>query len=119
MSSFPFGKNPFPALVLSFLITASAFAARTPVVFDTDIGTDIDDTWALAQLLRSPDLDLKLVLTDTGDTHYRAAVAAKFLEAAGRSDVPRRTSRRGRVRMPVDMRAARRPSLARSRRCPA
>lgn len=61
--------------------------ARIPVVFDTDIGTDIDDTWALAQILRSPELDLKLVLTETGDAKYRAALAAKFLEAAGRTDV--------------------------------
>lgn len=58
-----------------------------PVVLHTDIGTDIDDTWALAQLLRSPELDLKLVLVDTGDTHYRAKVAAKILEIAGRTDV--------------------------------
>jgi inosine-uridine nucleoside N-ribohydrolase len=58
-----------------------------PVVFVTDIGTDIDDTWALAQILRSPELDLQLVLTDSADTRYRAAVAAKFLTAAGRSDV--------------------------------
>ncbi|HUG10727.1 MAG TPA: nucleoside hydrolase, partial [Opitutaceae bacterium] len=34
-----------------------------------------------------PELDLKMVLTDTGDTTYRATVAAKFLEAAGRTDV--------------------------------
>lgn len=68
-------------------ILASSATARTPVVLDTDIGTDIDDTWALAQLLRSPELDLKLVLTDTGDTRYRAALAAKFLEASGRGDV--------------------------------
>jgi inosine-uridine nucleoside N-ribohydrolase len=74
--------------LISLWIAAPATAARTPVVFDTDIGTDIDDTWALAQLLRSPDLDLKLVLSDTGDTRYRAALAAKFLEAAGRSDIP-------------------------------
>lgn len=60
---------------------------RIPVVLDTDIGTDIDDTWALLQVLRSPELDLKLVLTDTGDTTYRAKVAAKFLQAAGRTDV--------------------------------
>jgi len=38
-------------------------------------------------LLRSPELDLKLVLTDTGEARYRAAVAAKLLEAAGRTDV--------------------------------
>lgn len=58
------------------------------MVLDADIGTDIDDTWALTQLLRSPELDLKLVVTATGDTRYRAALTAKFLEAAGRSDIP-------------------------------
>jgi inosine-uridine nucleoside N-ribohydrolase len=62
--------------------------ARTPVILVTDIGTDIDDAWALAYLLRSPELDLKLVVTDPPDTQYRAKVAAKFLEAAGRGDVP-------------------------------
>ncbi len=34
-----------------------------PVILDTDIGADIDDTWALAILLRSSELDLKLVTT--------------------------------------------------------
>jgi inosine-uridine nucleoside N-ribohydrolase len=58
------------------------------VILVTDIGTDIDDTWALAMILRSPELRLKLVLTDQADTRYRAAVAAKFLTASGRSDVP-------------------------------
>jgi inosine-uridine nucleoside N-ribohydrolase len=70
------------------LAATSKGPGRLPVVLATDIGTDIDDTWALAMLLRSPELDLKLVLTETGDPRYRAAVAAKFLEAAGRSDVP-------------------------------
>ncbi len=61
---------------------------RRPVVLHTDIGTDIDDSWALAYLLRCPELDLKLVLTDTGDTRYRAKVAAKLLAAGGRGDIP-------------------------------
>jgi len=61
---------------------------RTPVVIVTDIGTDIDDSWALALALRSPELDVKLVLTDPPDTLYRAKVAAKLLQAAGRSDIP-------------------------------
>ena len=60
---------------------------KIPVVLDTDIGTDIDDQWALAYLLRCPELDLKMVLTDTGDTTYRAALAAKMLIAANRQDV--------------------------------
>jgi len=59
-----------------------------PVILDTDIGGDIDDTWALALLLKSPELDLKLVVSDTGDTRYRARVAARLLEVAGRTDVP-------------------------------
>ena len=62
--------------------------SKIPVILDTDIGDDIDDTWALALILRSPELDLKLVVTDYANTLYRARVAAKFLQAAGRSDVP-------------------------------
>ena len=58
-----------------------------PVILDTDIGTDIDDTWALAMLLRCPQLDLRLVTSTHGDTPYRAKVAARFLQIAGRSDV--------------------------------
>ena len=48
----------------------------TAVVLDTDIGADIDDTWALALLLCCPELDLRLVTTVTGDTTYRARIAA-------------------------------------------
>src|SRR5690349_13106477 len=61
---------------------------RIPVIFDTDIGDDIDDTWALGFLLRSPELDLKLAVGDNGKAEYRARLLAKFLEQAGRSDVP-------------------------------
>ena len=61
---------------------------KIPVILDTDIGTDIDDTWALAMLLKSPELDVKLVVSDTGDTTYRAKIVAKMLEIAGRADVP-------------------------------
>jgi inosine-uridine nucleoside N-ribohydrolase len=57
------------------------------VILDTDIGDDIDDTWALGLLLKSPELDLKLVVGDYGKCQYRAKLLAKFLEAAGRSDV--------------------------------
>ncbi len=62
--------------------------APIPVILDTDIGTDIDDTWALAQLLRCPELDLKLILTANGDATYRASVTARFLSVAGRTDIP-------------------------------
>jgi inosine-uridine nucleoside N-ribohydrolase len=61
---------------------------RIPAIFDTDIGYDIDDTWALAFLLRSPELNLKLAVSDTQHTRYEAALIAKMLEVAGRTDVP-------------------------------
>lgn len=69
-----------------FALTGAGRAATTTVL-STDIAGDIDDTWALAHLLRSSELDLGFVLTETGESRYRAAVAAKFLEVAGRTDV--------------------------------
>ena len=68
-------------------MTNARFQPR-PVILDTDIGGDIDDTWALALLLRCPELDVKLVSTGTADTTYRAKIAAKLLAVAGRTDIP-------------------------------
>ncbi len=81
-------KIPLLMVVLSVSLAAAQGASRTPVILVTDIGSDIDDSWALALALRSPELDLKLVLTDPADTQYRAIVAAKFLEDSGHGDVP-------------------------------
>jgi inosine-uridine nucleoside N-ribohydrolase len=93
----------FLALLLAPLPLAGAAEraadGKIPVILHTDIGDDIDDTWALALLLRSPALDLKLVVTDFGDTVYRAKLVARLLEIAGRTDVPigigRRTAEKG------------------------
>lgn len=61
---------------------------KIPVILDTDIGGDIDDTWALAMLLRCPELELKLVTSATADTVYRAKICAKILERSGKYDIP-------------------------------
>ncbi len=66
----------------------AAHAQPVPVVFDTDIGDDIDDTWALVMLLKSPELDLQLVTTTCGKAEYRAKLIARLLTIAGRTDVP-------------------------------
>jgi len=58
------------------------------VIFDTDIGDDIDDAYALGLLLRSPEVQVLAVTTGFEDTHLRARLAARFLSAAGRGDVP-------------------------------
>lgn len=72
----------------------AAESSRIPVILDTDIGGDIDDTWALAMMLKSPELDVKLVVSDTGDTDYRARIIAKMLDVAERMDVPVGVGRR-------------------------
>lgn len=80
------------ALALPWGLEAGAQSGRRtkkiPVILDTDIGDDIDDTWALGLLLRSPELDVRLVVGDEGKPLYRAKLLAKLLRAAGRTDVP-------------------------------
>jgi inosine-uridine nucleoside N-ribohydrolase len=61
---------------------------KIPVIFDTDIGGDIDDTWALCMLLRCPEVDVRLVVSDSGNATYRARILAKMLEVYERADIP-------------------------------
>jgi inosine-uridine nucleoside N-ribohydrolase len=65
------------------LCTACTAIAKTPIILDTDIGTDIDDAFALALIVNSPELELLGVTTVSGDTQARARLAAKLLWEAG------------------------------------
>ena len=58
------------------------------VILDTDIGDDIDDAFALALVLRSPELHLLGVETAFGDTELRARLVDRYLAALGRTDIP-------------------------------
>jgi inosine-uridine nucleoside N-ribohydrolase len=58
-------------------------AAPTPVLIDTDIGTDVDDAYVLALLMRCPELEVLGVTTVSGDAPKRAQLAAKFLALGG------------------------------------
>ena len=77
-------------LALAAMPAGAMAKARTPipVILYTDIGGDVDDTWALLTLLRHPILDLKLVVTETGNADYRCRLTAKLLTLAGRDDIP-------------------------------
>ncbi len=59
-----------------------------PVILDTDIGSDIDDMWAIIMMLNSPELDVKLITVSTGDVETRGLLTAKLLKLAGREDIP-------------------------------
>ena len=57
-------------------------------ILDTDIGDDIDDAFALALALRSPELRILGVTTEFGDTELRARLVDRYLGAVGRGDIP-------------------------------
>ena len=69
--------------LLVLLATQHVDAATAPVILDTDIGTDIDDAYALAALMHRGDLELLGVTTVSGDAVARARLAAKFLARGG------------------------------------
>ncbi len=77
------------ALLLALLLAgATALAQKpTPVIFDTDIGDDIDDALALALALQSPELDVRLVTTVVDDVDSRTRLAWKELGLYHRHDV--------------------------------
>jgi inosine-uridine nucleoside N-ribohydrolase len=87
------------ALLLLTVVTAATTGQRaaqavakpaTPelVILDTDIGDDIDDAFALALLLRSPQVKLLGITTAFGDTELRARLVDRYLAAVGRTDLP-------------------------------
>ena len=65
-----------------------ANSERQLVILDTDIGDDIDDAFALALALRSPELQILGVTTTFGDTGLRARLVDRYLAAVGRNDIP-------------------------------
>jgi len=81
-------------LALAVMIVASAAASQTPtalrqpvvkpelVILDTDIGDDIDDAFALALALESPEISLLGITTAYGDTDLRARLVDRFLAEA-------------------------------------
>lgn len=58
------------------------------VIFDTDIGDDLDDAFALALAVSTPKLQVVGVTAAWGDTTLRARLAARFLQQTGHGDIP-------------------------------
>jgi purine nucleosidase len=98
--------SKFRALLLSILSCAGLIAspvcsAQNPasppvyqkappekVIIDTDIGDDIDDAFAVALALRSPELQILGITTTFGDTETRAKLLDRFLAEAGHPEIP-------------------------------
>jgi inosine-uridine nucleoside N-ribohydrolase len=62
--------------------------APEKVIIDTDIGDDVDDAFALALAVKSPELQVLGVMTAFGDTETRAKITDHFLAEVGRPEIP-------------------------------
>ncbi|HEX3661751.1 MAG TPA: nucleoside hydrolase [Acidobacteriaceae bacterium] len=89
MRQWKFPLLPLLALLACSVCLHAAPAPKSvPVLLDTDIGTDIDDAFAVALILQSPELNLRAVTTVSGDTAARARLVAKMLWVDGRHNIP-------------------------------
>jgi purine nucleosidase len=68
--------------------SSPAPALPEKIILDTDIGDDIDDAFAVALALRSPELQILGITTTFGDTGTRAKLLDRFLAEVGRPDIP-------------------------------
>ena len=89
----------YPRTIISlFLLTATRLCLAQPetpapskpekIIIDTDIGDDIDDAFAVALALCSPELQILGITTTFGDTETRAKLLDRLLGEAGRTDIP-------------------------------
>lgn len=58
------------------------------IILDTDIGDDIDDAFALALALRSPEVEILGITTAWGDTALRARLVNRFLKDSAAGPIP-------------------------------
>ncbi|WP_044206783.1 nucleoside hydrolase [Flammeovirga sp. OC4] len=82
-----------PILLLSILFnTLSGYTQNTTprekVIFDCDLGDDIDDMYALALLLSSPEIEIMGIVMDFANTPERGKMALKLLYELGLDDIP-------------------------------
>jgi len=78
------------ALALMVLFFSNVHAMqKQKVLFDCDLGGDIDDAFAVALLLTSPEFEVLGLVMDHGNTAKRAQVAGRLLHELGlENDIP-------------------------------
>jgi purine nucleosidase len=61
---------------------------KQKIIFDCDFAGDIDDAFAVALILSSPEFEILGLIMDHGNTPLRARTACKLIYEAGRDDIP-------------------------------
>ena len=90
--------------VLSSAQSSQAGGVAQKVIIDTDIGDDVDDAFAIALALRSPELQILGITTTFGDTETRARIVDRFLGEAGRQDIVVAAGAPARITNPMSQR---------------
>jgi purine nucleosidase len=85
-----FRNVKFLATIVILVSAAIGQSGKLPekIIIDTDIGDDIDDAFAVALALRSPELQVVGITTTFGDTETRAKIVERMLGEAGHGDIP-------------------------------
>ncbi len=87
-----------PVLIVAFFVTPSYAQSSNlavpqknspeKIIIDTDIRDDVDDAFAVALALHSPELQILGISTTFGDTQTRAKLLDRLLGETGHSDIP-------------------------------
>lgn len=79
-------------LALALCLCPALCSAQAPapqkIIIDTDIGDDVDDAFALALAVKSPELEILGVTTTFGDTETRAKIVDRFLGEVAHPEIP-------------------------------
>jgi inosine-uridine nucleoside N-ribohydrolase len=79
----------FVLTVFSPASAQTAYPSGTiKIIIDTDIGDDIDDAFAIALALRSPEFEILGITTAFGDTELRAQLLDRLLVETGHRNIP-------------------------------
>jgi purine nucleosidase len=87
-----------PILIVAFFVAPSQAQSAQPaapqrnspekIIIDTDIGDDVDDAFAVALALHSPELQILGISTTFGDTETRAKLLDRLLGETGHPEIP-------------------------------
>ncbi|MGA9407533.1 MAG: nucleoside hydrolase [Bacteroidota bacterium] len=79
----------FLLVLIVFLLPIFVFGKeKQKIILDCDFGGDIDDAFAVALVLSSPEFDVLGFVMDHGNTPLRARTILKMLYEAGKEDIP-------------------------------
>ena len=75
-------------LFIFLLFTAARAAEKKKIIFDTDLGGDIDDAFAHALVQISPEFEVLGITVADGPTEGRARASCRMLYEAGQEHIP-------------------------------